>query len=302
VALRDERVHGSAAAGVIADAGAVTELVLVRRTFDLPSESGAGFECLLQGDVDRTVTLLTDPGFRRAFVEREQPALDRDLAAARRRHGVAVVNESFAHTARSTIERTQTLLGCPAVSLAAFFETFTALKEAYEQGHPEAGILFVQAAGNDGARVDGRADSLDCRPAFPGHLLVGSHDGAGQRSPFSNFGACVSLYAPGENVVGHLPGDWLYPLSGTSFATPLIVWLLTGPGSIPVDPTSARRSLETMAGADGQVPLASFPPSFFYRPRLHVSRAPLALVPPAAAGARALWPIRWVGRQRRATR
>jgi hypothetical protein len=296
VAVRQGPVHGSAAAGVVADAGAVVELVLVRRTFDGPD---APFACLLQSDVDRTVALLADPAFRRAFLDRPQPALDRDLAAVRRRHGVVMVNESFAHTARATLEHTETLLGCPPLSLAAFFDTFTTLEEAYEQAHPEPGVLFVQAAGNDGARVDGRADSLDCRPALPWHILVGSHDGRGQRSPFSNFGACVPLSAPGEDVIVHLPGDWLYPLSGTSFAAPLIVWRLARQLPLPSDPASARGALQTLAGAGGTIPLAAFPSSFFYRTRLH-GPGPAAQAPAEISrGAQALWPIRWVARQRR---
>lgn len=84
-----------------------------------------------------------------------------------------------------------------------------------------AGIVFVAAAGNS------RADN-DARATYPANyevdnvITVGSHDGAGKRSSFSNYGKkTVHVFAPGSNILSTVPGDRYRKMSGTSMACPL---------------------------------------------------------------------------------
>jgi subtilisin family serine protease len=80
-----------------------------------------------------------------------------------------------------------------------------------------AGIVFVVSAGNE------TDDSCGKSPArVPGALTVGSTSVYDTRSSFSNYGPCVDLFAPGEDIIS----TWwnsdtaTSPSSGTSMAAP----------------------------------------------------------------------------------
>jgi len=89
------------------------------------------------------------------------------------------------------------------------------------QAANDAGIVFVAAAGNS------RADN-DAKPTYPANyevdnvIVVGAHDGKGERSGFSNYGKkTVHVFAPGSNILSTVPGDRYQSMSGTSMACPL---------------------------------------------------------------------------------
>jgi len=80
------------------------------------------------------------------------------------------------------------------------------------------GITTVVAAGND------NIPACSTSPArVPGAITVGASNSLDQRSPYSNFGQCVDLFAPGSGV----SSDWIGSdtatsvSSGTSEAAPL---------------------------------------------------------------------------------
>jgi subtilisin family serine protease len=84
-----------------------------------------------------------------------------------------------------------------------------------------AGIAFAVAAGNDNADACQQSPADDAATS-PGVITVGATDINDNRASFSNFGSCVSLFAPGVDIVS----DWntsttaTQTLSGTSMATP----------------------------------------------------------------------------------
>ncbi|MFM8350605.1 MAG: PatA/PatG family cyanobactin maturation protease [Actinomycetales bacterium] len=83
----------------------------------------------------------------------------------------------------------------------------------------EAGVLLVAAAGNDGC------ECLHVPAAASTALAVGAVDAAGLPMDFSNYGAgyaCNGITAPGEDILGAVPGGGLARMSGTSFATPIV--------------------------------------------------------------------------------
>jgi subtilisin family serine protease len=81
-----------------------------------------------------------------------------------------------------------------------------------------SGVVLVAAAGNDGISTP------QYPAAYPGVLAISAVDGAGQKAPFSNYGASwVDLATPGVGITSTVPvsGAILYGTwSGTSMATP----------------------------------------------------------------------------------
>jgi hypothetical protein len=284
--MLDRPVHGTAVAALIAHADPPIPLVLVERSFAAPvTLIDAQPSCLRQDAIDLAVELLEDPEIRRAYLDRPPSSLDRALSAVRARHRVAVVNESYGRVTRAGLERQQEERGCPAVAAGRYLATKAELDRHRAERHASSspGVLVVKAAGNDGAALDGPEDSAECRIGHPGQLLVGSYGPDDQRSGFSNFGRCVDLYAPGE-VVGRLPGDWLFPMSGTSFAAPLVARLVATGGA---GRSGARDAALALRREDGALPAGLFPPELLRGRAVPGDLATVSDEDP-------VWPIRWV--------
>jgi hypothetical protein len=257
--------HGTSTASTVAHDNPGVRLVLVERELSSESAEQADFTCFAQSDIDQIVDLLSDPQVYSAYVN--QPAqIDGELAAVMSRYDVGLVNESFGAEARAALELLQAQSCATPVDLSAYFKILNqgARDHAATIGGPQ--VLTVQAAGNDGDEIDSGADSLACDIGDPLNLLVGSYDTSQVRSTFSNFGACVDVYAPGESIVAYYAGSWLLPVAGTSFAAPMVARYVSLNAPTPYDPTGARTALLSLRTADGSLPLASFPSDFFYLP------------------------------------
>jgi hypothetical protein len=84
----------------------------------------------------------------------------------------------------------------------------------------QLGILVVAAAGNEGT------DRPRYPAAYPSVIGVGALDERGRRWPRSNYGASVSLLAPGVEVLSTLPADRFAFADGTSLAAAHVTGLL----------------------------------------------------------------------------
>ncbi|KAJ7727529.1 peptidase S8/S53 domain-containing protein [Mycena maculata] len=99
----------------------------------------------------------------------------------------------------------------------------TALEQIVEAA-VAAGLHVVVAAGNNGADVCSRWISN------VGQITVGATNISDNMSSFSNYGACVDVYGPGESIlVANIKGSGsnaLTTMDGTSFAAPLVSGLI----------------------------------------------------------------------------
>jgi hypothetical protein len=264
--MQDFPYHGTATASTVARDNPAARLVLVEIQLGSESMLQQSFTCLVQSDLDQFVALLADPQVMDAYVHQPEPQVDHETDMVAATYQVGLVNESFGPPARATLEQLQASAGCPPVTLSAYFTALNGAENARIAALGTPPRLIVQAAGNDGAQIDSGADDLNCQIGNPLSLTVGSYDITETRSTFSNFGACVDIYAPGEDVVARYAGDWLLPVAGTSFASPIVVRQLSLTAATPFDPAQARVTLLAQRDASGSIPINQFPTDFFYAP------------------------------------
>ncbi|MFE2292446.1 S8 family peptidase [Streptomyces sp. NPDC059452] len=103
----------------------------------------------------------------------------------------------------------------PAVLNASLGGARSRAVDAAVEAVADAGVLPVVAAGNDDR------DACDVSPAAAdGVVTVGASDRLDRETVFSNWGSCLSLYAPGADVVSARLGGGTVALNGTSMASP----------------------------------------------------------------------------------
>lgn len=110
--------------------------------------------------------------------------------------------------------------GQPAVATLSLAAPGNAALDAAVAGSIEDGVTYAVAAGN-GDAVSPAGDACAHSPArLTEAITVAASTRADTRAPTSNFGTCVDLYAPGEDIpaAGHLTETATTVASGTSIA------------------------------------------------------------------------------------
>lgn len=103
----------------------------------------------------------------------------------------------------------------PAVANYSLGGGYSAALNASVANLVQSGVFVTAAAGNSGA------DACNFSPASaPGVMTLGATGMNDQRSPWSNHGSCVDLYAPGVQITSPWIGGGIQTLSGTSMAAP----------------------------------------------------------------------------------
>lgn len=136
--------------------------------------------------------------------------------------------------------------GPAVVNLSLGGDAYAPLDEAVERT-VAAGIPVVVAAGNDDVNA-----CLQSPARAPHALTVAATDSKDRRAPFSNFGNCVDLFAPGVAVrsASNASNSASEVLSGTSMAAPHVTgavarYLQAHPSSTPAQTTAALTGAAT---------------------------------------------------------
>lgn len=85
----------------------------------------------------------------------------------------------------------------------------------------DKGVTWSLAAGNDSGFACGKSPSSVLKA-----VVVGATHRADGRASFSNYGQCVSLFAPGQDITSSWKGGGQNTISGTSMATPHVTGVL----------------------------------------------------------------------------
>jgi subtilisin family serine protease len=116
-----------------------------------------------------------------------------------------------------------------------------------------SGVFYAVAAGNEGANACNVSPARAGAGLDNGIVTVAATDPADQEPAFSNFGACVDIWAPGVNVLSTSIGGGTTTLSGTSQASPHVA----GGGSLYVsshtnaNPAAVETALKVAAHIPG---------------------------------------------------
>lgn len=111
----------------------------------------------------------------------------------------------------------------------------------YAQDH---GCIIVCAAGNSGE------EGLSYPAAYDGVLSVGATTKEDKMAPFSNYGASLSITAPGYQLLSTMPGNQYMNQSGTSMSAPLVSGLLALMKSHYPEATNAQLKTCLLSTAD----------------------------------------------------
>ncbi|WP_211708985.1 S8 family serine peptidase, partial [Paraburkholderia aspalathi] len=144
----------------------------------------------------------------------------------------------LAHAITLAIEQNVHIINISGGQISAYGEPGLLLTNVIEEC-ARRNILIIAAAGNDGCNC------LHIPAAVSSVLAVGAMDNAGVPLPESNWGATYKqngILAPGENIVGAVPGGTTVERTGTSFATAVVTGIASLLVSLQLKATSSYRS------------------------------------------------------------
>jgi len=135
----------------------------------------------------------------------------------------------------------------PAVASMSLVSVLSTALNTAVQNSIDAGVTYAVAAGNLAY------DACNYSPSsVSAALTVGASNGLDQEAPFSGFGSCVDLFAPGENIYSAMSSSDVAMdyQSGTSYATGHVagaaaIYLASNPTASPAQVAQAIISAAT---------------------------------------------------------
>ena len=82
------------------------------------------------------------------------------------------------------------------------------------------GVFYAVAAGNSGADACNSSPARAGAGTNNGIMTVAATDSSDREASWSNFGACVDIWAPGVSILSTRRGGGTAVMSGTSMASP----------------------------------------------------------------------------------
>lgn len=154
------------------------------------------------------------------------------------------------------------LSGRDVINLSLGYTSRDAVVESVIADLLAAGVVVVAAAGNDNTNACNHFPS-----AQAGVLSVAATSSSDARASFSNYGSCVSLFAPGVSTRGAALGGGSTTMSGTSMSAPhvagvaaLLLPATNAPGTVPSTLLSAATA-NVVSNAAGSPNLLVYTPS-----------------------------------------
>jgi subtilisin family serine protease len=113
-----------------------------------------------------------------------------------------------------------------------------------------SGVFYALAAGNSGANACNSSPARAGAGTNNGIMTVAATDSGDRESSWSNYGACVDIWAPGVSILSTRRGGGTTTMSGTSMASPHVagagaLYLSTNTGASPSNVESALKSAAT---------------------------------------------------------
>ncbi len=218
---RKYQYHGTHVLGVAAAAAPNARFLIIQREL---AEAGYVEPCPTRQSLELYAKVYADPEVKAAYLKRPASRSSQEYYALVDRFRVGYENASYGWSTRPAREK-----ACPGLPWREVWKVNAAFNEPdgnappRDPGHP---ILLFRSAGNDGATIDTREDSLYCgfqqsNGADSADILVGAYDEMARPAAFSNRGQCIDIYAPGSFVTSWAPNGFRVFFSGTSAAAPL---------------------------------------------------------------------------------
>lgn len=241
--------HGTNTTAIVAYRNPNVKFVLMEKKLKAASDPGISTEaCHSLKQSAPIMGRFADHELQRVCVEKgsdSESSLIHELAI---KHRVTLINKSYGLSSRDMADLLKDA-GCPDMNepLMTYFSGIAEIKEGIRSkngiAYDQTPYLTIQSAGNEGITVNNRKDLLDC-PNNAQHLMVGSYRIGGQRSKFSNYGECVTLFNLGSNVITSNPQNFLTITDGTSFSAPLTVRYISFEFSEKIAPSSIVSELK----------------------------------------------------------
>jgi hypothetical protein len=223
--------HGTQVASFVAYKNSNVEFVFIQ--YDLAKDEDEivdNVKCQTQEEIDQQTKLYKDPDIKKAMENSKLSPLEKKIDDLLVEHQVDFINTSFGIPVTKELEKLYAKKGCGQLKLGkniAAEAEFTRLdsESKNKRGLLKSHALTISALGNDSAEVNSPEVSDHCSSYYT--LNVGALNAKGAIASFSNYGKCSDVYLGGEEVIAMAPDGFLFPVSGTSFSSPLFVRYLT---------------------------------------------------------------------------